>query len=868
MSGPFHLNVEALGGKIAMTELDDAAAALSPQVLFEYLPFALRRDPDEKDEKPRQHDFIFTSPYQLELHYIIHPPPLFRAAKLPESAEKKIGTASYSQRFEMKPDGSIDAVYHFDSGKRRLTAEELGQFRTAFKEVRDHKVELLAFAPETAEYVALGQSSKAISLLREQSSAHPDDATLHVRLCSVLLSTGLGDAALEEARIAEQLDPKSSSTWLNLGMAFQHDSFGRLRQGDWNATEAEKALRKSMELDTDNQLAPVNLAILLEFNSQGWRYGTGARMEEALAIYRDQAKKPQHQPMVDQNLGILLMRNKRFAEAKQVFEKLGDQSSALLLDVITAIEEGPARTIVKSQAAYPDSRQRAIHLAAIAQSLAQLRSYEAASAIMNAVARLVPAADIQGRADMLSKLKRWQDRLVPETDPRWPVQQFILEAFRGTLDLQKQKDLVSKRLHEELRPDGLQDVSSISATKQMLATAGIEEEGVLDLLASLMEFEKEGDDSHGYRIRALSPGASPTFSAYVVPEDGKFKIIGGMPNGTEGIGELVLQLLASNDLAGARWWLDLVSKDAEAAADGTGRPAITSLWSGVNEASRGSGDIRIAAAALIGSSTPSPKSLGILEQARLKAPNAMQKSQLDKAICETLLAAKKWDDLMIAARRLESSKVFFIEGRRYFIRASTAAQKWKELETEAVKMMDANPGAQPVGKQGSRVVIRVVNSGEIMAIKALVLAKWKQGDTAGVAEWLNRISSSDLSSSEDHVFVAWVAMGQGRANEDTLKELKKRHEDGRSNNSYAYAVAMTEALIGQTDAASADLVKAIGGYDLEDLSAVAWAVHGKICDRYGFPSCASSAREKALRAIQGDKKGDELIPWIQATLTK
>ena len=65
---------------------------------------------------------------------------------------------------------------------------------------------------------------------------------------------------------------------------------------------------------------------------------------------------------------------------------------------------------------FPDPRHRAVHLAGVAISLMQCRRYDVAQAVMSAAARLANAAEFQTRADLFSKLKRWEDILVPEDD--------------------------------------------------------------------------------------------------------------------------------------------------------------------------------------------------------------------------------------------------------------------------------------------------------------------------------------------------------------------------------------------------------------------------------------------------------------------
>jgi len=365
-----------------------------------------------------------------------------------------------------------------------------------------------------------------------------------------------------------------------------------------------------------------------------------------------------------------------------------------------------------------------------------------------------------------------------------------------------------------------------------------------------VELEKHGDDQHGYLVKAMTPGKASPFFFYVVREEDedKYRLLGGPPSGLDGVGGLVLDLLDKGDVKGAQWWLDRATKDAEARSDGTGRPSVTGLWSGVREETRGPSSIRVAAAALIGSSTGSGRALATLEEARVKAPTALEKSQVDKAICETLEAGSKWNDLEIAARRLEASKLFSEEGFRYFIKAATNARKWKDLEDGALARLRLNPT-------------------NLTAMRATILSKWKQGDVAGARQWVTKMSKSELAGADEQIYAAWFAMGQGKSDQDALATLRKAKERAGSDKRYSYTLAMMEAVLGMADDAQADLGRSANGQYGASVPAVAWAVHGKICQQWGFTDCSTSSLEKAREQV-GKGHPDESDEWLRVVIDK
>jgi hypothetical protein len=467
--------------------------------------------------------------------------------------------------------------------------------------------------------------------------------------------------------------------------------------------------------------------------------------------------------------------------------------------------------------------------------------------LLKAAARLVNAPELQSRVEMISKLKRWDGASLPTSDPRAPVQRLFMDEFRGLWNAENIRSYFSKRLGGDVAALNFREKDmELGPLRHSLAAAGLDQEALLDFTSSLMEFVPTGDERYGYRITMHAP-ESNAFQFWVVREDGEYRLIGVPPLALEGIGALVLELLEKKDLKAAQWWLDDVAAKLEPASDGTGRPALTGLWSGVTEEARGPAAIRIAAATMIGASNGADSARTTLEQARIKAPTEMEKTQIDKAICETLAAAKKWNDLMVAAARLQTSRHFQEEGFRFYMKAATRAEKWKALETAALKKLETN-------------------ADHVQAMQSVVLAKAKQGDWAGAAQWAKKLSAHKFAGVDEQIYVAWFTMARGAADTNALEALKKAKALTGSDRKHSYALGMMQAILGMADDAQAALSQAIGGDEIDALPAAAWAIHGKVCAQYGFSNCATSALEKARQLAQ-PKKDDELI-WISTVVEK
>jgi hypothetical protein len=128
---------------------------------------------------------------------------------------------------------------------------------------------------------------------------------------------------------------------------------------------------------------------------------------------------------------------------------------------------------------------------------------------------------------------------------------------------------------------------------------------------------------------------------------------------------------------------------------------------------------------------------------RVKASNVTEKSEIDKAPCETYEKAKEWDKLMSTARRLESAKFLHEEGFRYFLKGATKAEKWKELEAEARAVLAAN-------------------ADHVIAMRAMAVTRLKQNDAAGAQDWVKKLTGSKFAGRDEYIFATWFEIGQDK----------------------------------------------------------------------------------------------------------
>jgi len=825
LSGPYQLEFVANQSSISITGAEDAVVILSPLVVFQSLPFGLFASSLEKEEAAktrRKSGFVFPFPFQSESRFLIVPPAGFKLSTKPESVETKLGPAAYTRKYLANPDGTVEVLYRLDVASRRWTAEDVEAFRAAVKKYRELQFEMFTFLPQTSDFVAAGQFGKAIAQLKEHLNKESGNAMAHARFARLLVTAGMGVAALAEAKEAVRLDPKAAAAWSTLGWIYQHDALGRQMTGDWNYAESEKAFRKSLELDPEDYIAQMTLAILLEHNARGWRYAKDSKVDQAIAIYRKLAESGTV-PQANINLAVALTYTGQLDLAKEALAKCAQQTQSALLPLIQAMQEGPARGIASATAGVSEPRQRAIALAGISISLSQIRNYPLAQAFMSAAARAGNMPELNTRAELLGKVKRWEETLLPESDPAWPLQHILSGVMRGVPPDEALQPVLSTGYQSRSWESALPAISdAIFSVQKDFSVDALGGESLLDYIASLTSFEKTGDEKYGFRLKSTMPGWAQLPSLYVANQGGKFKFIGVLPDALDAVGDHVLELLNQKDVAAAQWWLDRVVADVEPRPDGTGLPPVRSLWAGTTPALRGPAAIRLAAASLIGSARADDASIQLLRTTRTKATTAIERDQLDKALSAALVPSKKWDEVTIVAKRLLLSKTFSEEGFRYLIKAAAGSNNWKDLEFEARKRATANPT-------------------NTFAVAVSAIASSHVGNSAGVAEGIKKLLAPNVGSNEQAV-AAWMSVESGNPNRDLLDKLKSV---GRKDGPIGAAIAMLQASLHQPDEAMQSLLQSLSRKGSVHLGRHAWLAYAKICEEYGLPQAAEAAQARS-----------------------
>lgn len=850
----FKLQLTAKQAKRAFTAQDDAVAIVFPSLVLRDLPYQLSPGlfgtEQEDNAQVRKSDFIFPEPHITEYHYKIFPPPAFKPKELPGSVDLKFSSVEYQRQFKSNADGTVDAIFIFNTGKRRLAPAEFQELRDGLRPYTSASAsaEIIHFVSEASEYVALGETGKALKLVAAAAASDPDDLGAQVRQCRMLVTAGAVEDALGVGRQVVQKDPSFSQGWQALAWAYQFDSFGRRFRDNWNLDQSEKSFREALKLDPEDVIAKTDLAIVLEMDADGARYGSAASLDEAIKLYRE-VEKTNPAAGVTQNLLLDLLFAGHYAEAREELKKMqGETIQAAFSTALTAITENSARAIIDSQSYSPDERMRFVTLLQASQLLMELRHYSQAYDLVKAASRLQSANEVQARMDMLLKMKRYDTNLYPESDPRYPVARAIVEAYSANPNFDRLKPFFTKRDDwpslEEAFSRGWRN--SVAARNRLLA-AGLSQENILDIAVSVLETKNLAGADPGYRVSGVS-SLGPLPVMYVVQEDEKYKIL-GTSDSPDQVGERVLQLVARQDIKSAQAWLDLVVPDVQGTSFSvkgapsdftiTTMPAVRYLWSGVVESTRGPAAISASAAALIGPFTGSPKAMQLLTEARGHATSPMERGQVDLALCQSLEKGKQWSALLSCARRLEANRVFEREGFQFVVKALIGQENWNGVQTEAEQKLKSS-------------------AKDSDALLAMATSLIQLGERQRASRYLKTITDSVYSGPDELLLEAWNCLLNGKPDPDVLSKFDKwSNIPEMTSANYWYTLGDLQAALNMPDDAQRSLIKALDADDRGASDPKPWVLASKIYEQYGLAAASASARRKATSL----SPSDDMAKW-------
>ncbi len=822
LSKQFKLVLEVAKAKRGVTDLVSAATAIRIESLFERLPTdLLEREKeakkadaaDEEPKKTRTEDYQLPSAFVTEWRYRIVPPVGFQAKQLPPKKKESVGPATYEQDFSQTKDGVIEGVLRFDTVKRRLTAQESKQLKSAVAVLRELEPILILFEPVALALRNQGKVKESLQATRDLILLHPKESLHHLQLANTILEAGMGEAARAEARLAVKLEPNSALAERSLAEILEYDLVGRKYRAGSDYGGAEEAFRAAEKLDPEDKTTVANLAILLEYNGWGLHYGPGAKLKGAAAEYRKLKTEELAGFGLQNNLAFALFYSGEFSEAQKNAQTLNPQPGALLAACETALNGAQAGLAEAKKRSSGEEQYRQIAKVA-GQMLENLRMYAQAADLLEAGASGGNASDTAADALTLRKTQP-HEKLVFQTDPSGVAMQLSV--------LQMERDVTVEQLRKICSRNGLTTLATPEAAKQYIknekgvytskARTGVFADVGVDMAVARAQPKTEGSDAIGYKV-TLWGSASYKEATYVVNEEGQYRVLATSRN-RAGVALEVLDRVSANDVTGARVLLDWLREDEHLSGDDDplSGGAFPRLWTKGRKAEASL--IKLAAAAILTESEgTAQRGVTIFEKGKDSTLSNTEKLGFDLALFWGYRWLRNFEKALAVSHEMsaqfpESKRAFMFEA--FDLRALGRFEEAEQLIKERLERMADD-----------------VDARRAKAFNAIARGQYEEAHAIE-----EKIISDGKGEATDLNSVAWDALFTGRIAGSDIEAAIKAAQLSNNSAGILHTLGCVYVEVGKTKEAREVLVQAMDEMNLDEPDDNYWYAFGRIAEQYG-----------------------------------
>ena len=640
-------------------------AAGSEQSAYVYIPQRIAESaelhgllegiaPEDKSsvKKVRTEDYCVPYAFTLEDRWKIVPPPGFTLMQLPTPRDIPMGPFTLQRRASAQADHSLLFAYTLEVPKRCFTMSEAAQLSKAFASANAQRGVRLEFLPEGARLMADGKWKEGFGLLRRDALSQPPRVPAKLRYASALLQVGLRDLAVEECRKAIQIDPKSARAYEWLAWVLRHDPVGRLYFPGMRLKEADEAIRKAVELDSNDKHLIAEEAIIKEWEPSAERYADASNLADAIKLLEPIAADL---PNIGEQdlLPSALFYARRFSDVQAFYDREeGRTAPADFRLAAIAAADGVDAAIRESETLVDRQEQRKENLRRSGQDLIYVGEYEKAADLLQAGAADGDSSH-QSDAELLRHAHRRTEIHISNDPVIAVVQRYIFALFDS--DAKHRLDGLlspeSRLLTYETQRSAL---FSLLTSYSWIAGQNLSTRAMADIAVSNIEFKSEGDDATGYRVRFADPAANGAMNtlAWVVKYDGSYKIL-GLRDDSFATGAKALELVSKGNLDAARRWLNW-QRDEFPDPSGTDvldvNPLLR-LWpppDGAPDRDR----IIAAAASLVALGPDGRNGIEALNDVRDRGYGDSYTTWIDLAIAEALSRSGRFDESLPVWQRL------------------------------------------------------------------------------------------------------------------------------------------------------------------------------------------------------------------------
>jgi len=835
LTRPYAITLEVSNSRTGIISGGQGSVAINISDLLSAAPPELRDykepsagEPERAPEKKRVHDFVFPVPMVKEWTYHIVPPAGFRARTLPHNETKHYGTTTLTQELATQTDGVVVATFRYDTGKRRITAAEFEQTRVEISRALRSDDVFVGFESIGQSKLSAGDIGGALTEFRHLVTLYPKEAQHHSDIARALLAGGLGEAARDEARRAVTIEPSSAHAHATLAWVLDHDLLGREYHQGFDLPGAIAEMKKAKELDPNDSEIRGQLAELLTYGDDGYRFGHNARLSEAideyLSILADLGKDGK---FAEPPLMLALAHAGRWDEVKRHIDTVEDPEQRKLFRILSAAAADGVPAALHELEAF-DAEHRREYAKDVARTLLTMRRYTEAAAMFTAATEGTSgASDMRPIIEALKKAKP-SDYSADQT-PRGLMLRMMTAVLNANVD--EIKALLPKDSTPHLKLENFEFNAGVVGLKDMPVTVAI------DIIGGSLELQTDGNDANGYRIRGRLPsaGGADVMVLFLQRDGGKYSIVASA-DAPETITIAVLKLADAGKLDAARTWLNWIREGTtiRGGDDPLSGPAFARLWS-KDKATATADEIRVAAATI---HPDVPGAEAILLANRDKVPEESKK-WIDLALLGGYLDDKDFAKALPIGERMakafpdsESAFGAYSAGLLYGGHAA-------EAEAQTKKRLERSPR-------------------DAMGMRVLMEVAAQKHDYTAAAAVTERVINELTPTVGDYNDAAWIALFTEKNLEKALDYARRASgPESPAASASLHTLAALYAVTGKNVDAREALLKSMDLRYHDMPEAHDWYVLGRMAENYGVRDAAVAAYKR----VEEDKPDTGLSTW-------
>lgn len=678
-----------------------------------------------------------------------------------------------------------------------------------------------------------GKVRQALAAQRALIASHPKDPSNYVNLAYTLTDAGSNDQAREEVLKAIAVAPHSAFAFNAQAWVLHHNVIGVDYGKGFDYDASLASYRKAIELDPNDLELRQSLANLLEFDKNGIRYASDAKLADAIEILRYvKAHQQTVQPEVEDNLIIDLFYAGRFGEVLP--ETLNFPRSSVRDGVIVAAiaaSQEPAAAIAFANQIGGDEQKKKDALNSAAKGLWEMRLYPQATALLTAsLPDTSNSKALIGKIQIFRNLRPYKGADLPQTDPRSPVQRLIISGITDTLTEALIAQCVSRHAFADEADwkRNLPQANLLSGLFRNLSKqTGLPQVVIQDIVLGTMKITTVPSKEAGSRVVVEFAGVAPQ-NFFVISEEGSYKVVAG-DNNLGNVGAEALYLLHHDQEAEAtallNWKRGLVQR--EQGDDPLGGMLFTRLWT--NGQSRGPQSIELAAGSLVVEKSALLTLLPQAIAARKNATTDTERDNFDLLLASIYLRVPDATNAKLVTEQLlhrqpDSVTAVSLAGSAYKLTADWAA--WKSL-------LDAQ-------------LQRHANDRSLLLQSAAEAEA--EGDFPRARRALGIILNGGNALADDYNRFAWLSLLDDKVDDQAIAAAQQATLLSKSSNyAYLYTLACLDAARGETAEARQLLLEAMSSGSLEEPNSAIWYGFGRIYEQYGLYIAAANAYKRVER---------------------